>query len=104
MANSRTIENLTPRQRSFAFFTVMLAFTIDVVDSTIVNTAIPVIQADLAMDANAIQWVVAAYFLSFAVLLIAGGRMGDMFGYRRMFLTGVGSFTLASIACGLADT
>ena len=104
MANKRTIERLTPRQRSLAFSTIMLAFTIDVVDSTIVNTAIPVIQTDLAVDANAIQWVVAAYFLSFAVLLIAGGRLGDLFGYRRLFLIGVATFTAASIGCGLAET
>ena len=104
MARRRTIEGLTARQRSLAFATIMLAFTIDVVDSTIVNTAVPVIQTDLGVGSNAIQWIVASYFMSFAVLLIAGGRLGDLFGYRRMFLIGVTSFTAASMACGLAAT
>ena len=95
---------MSERGRRLAFATVMLAFAMDVVDSTIVNTAIPAIQSDLAAGGHAIQWVIAGYFLSFAVLLVTGGRLGDLYGYRRLFLVGVASFTLASLACGLAAT
>lgn len=98
------IETLTPERRRLAFACVLLAFVLDLVDSTIVNTALPAIQANLHAGAPATQWVVTGYFLAFAVLLVAGGRLGDLYGYRRMFLIGVSGFTLASVACGAAAT
>ncbi|MFD1949780.1 MFS transporter [Sphingomonas arantia] len=93
---------LTARQRSLAFATILVAFVMDVVDSTIVNTALPAMQRGLGASDAAMQWVVSGYFLTFAVLLVVGGRLGDLFGYRRMFLIGVIGFTAASLACGLA--
>ena len=91
-------------RRNLALLTVMLAFVLDIADSTIVNTALPAIQHELAASNAAAQWMVAGYFLSFSVFLVTGGRLGDLFGYRRLFLAGVAAFTLASLGCGLAQS
>ena len=96
------IETITPRQKSLAFFTLIVALVLEIVDTTIVNTALPTIQRNFSGGGAQSQWIVAGYSMSFAVLLILGGRLGDLYGYRKMFLTGVAGFTLASIACGLA--
>lgn len=93
---------LSPSRRTLAFVTVMLAFVLEIVDSTIVNTALPAIQQDLRAGDTVAQWVAAGYFLSFALLLVVGGRLGDLYGYRRLFVLGVAGFTLASVACGIA--
>lgn len=93
---------LTRRQQNLALVTLIVAVVLEIVDLTIVNTALPAITADFGAKAEAVQWIVAGYALSFALLLMAGGRLGDSFGYRRMFLWGVAGFTLASVACGLA--
>ncbi|MDI2130022.1 MFS transporter [Yinghuangia seranimata] len=76
---------------------------ITTLDFFIVNVAIPATQADLGASSAAIQWVVAGYGLALAGLLITGGRLGDMAGRRRMFMIGLGAFTIASAACGLAQ-
>jgi EmrB/QacA subfamily drug resistance transporter len=82
---------------------VVLAGTFMVVlDFFIVNVALPSMQARLHAGAGAIEWVVAGYALTSAVFLVAGGRLGDQLGRRRMFSLGLGLFTLASAACGLA--
>lgn len=93
---------MSARQKSLAFFTLVVALVLEIVDLTIVNTALPAIQADFAGGGAQAQWVVAGYSLSFAVLLILGGRLGDLYGCRAMFLLGVGGFTLASLLCGAA--
>lgn len=93
---------LTRRQQNLALITLIVAVVLEIVDLTIVNTALPAITADFGAKAEAVQWIVAGYALSFALLLMAGGRLGDSFGYRRMFLWGVAGFTLASALCGLA--
>jgi len=93
---------LTRRQQNLALVTLIVAVVLEIVDLTIVNTALPAITADVGASPAAVQWIVAGYALSFALLLMAGGRLGDSFGYRRMFLIGVAGFTLASVACGLA--
>jgi EmrB/QacA subfamily drug resistance transporter len=92
----------THRQRTIALVIVALAFVMDLLDTTIVNIAIPSIQDNLGASYASIQWLIAGYSLSFAVLLITGGRMGDVFGYKKLFLIGVGGFTLASLLSGLA--
>ena len=97
-------ESMSPRQKTLALLTLIIALVLEIVDMTIVNTALPAIKADLAANAEASQWIVAGYALSFALLLMAGGRMGDSFGYRRMFVIGVAGFTLASLGCGIAMT
>lgn len=93
---------LDRRQQNLALAVLIVAVVLEIVDLTIVNTALPAISAAFAANAEAVQWIVAGYALSFALLLMAGGRLGDSFGYRRVFLWGVAGFTLASAACGLA--
>lgn len=78
------------------------AFVMDLLDNTIVNIAIPSIQHNLGASYAAIQWLVAGYSLAFAILLITGGRLGDVIGYKKMFLIGVAGFTLASLLSGVA--
>jgi MFS family permease len=73
-------------------------------DVTIVNVAIPTIKARLHASGAALQLVVAGYTVTYAMLLITGARLGDLRGHRRLFLVGLGTFTLASLACGLAPT
>ena len=90
------------RMRTVALVVVALAFVMDLLDSTIVNVAIPSIQTNLNASYAAIQWLVAGYALSFALLLVSGGRMGDVFGYKKLFMIGVGGFTVASLLSGLA--
>jgi MFS family permease len=92
----------TQQQRTIALIIVALAFVMDLLDTTIVNIAIPSIQANLGASYATIQWLIAGYSLSFAVLLITGGRMGDVFGYKKLFIIGVSGFTLASLLSGLA--
>ena len=81
----------------FALFMVML-------DNTAVNVALPSIQADFDASLSALEWTVNAYTLTFAVLLVTGGRLGDIFGRRRMFLFGVVVFALASATIGFAPS
>ncbi|MES1246855.1 MAG: MFS transporter [Actinomycetota bacterium] len=80
---------------SFGLFMIML-------DNTIVNVALPSIERDLHMTVSNLEWVVTAYALSFAALLITGGKLGDFYGRRRMFVLGLVIFTGSSLACGLA--
>ena len=78
----------------FALFMIML-------DNTVVNVALPSIQRDLGASISGLEWTVSGYTLSFAVLLATGGRLGDIFGRRRMFLIGVVIFALSSATAGL---
>ncbi|MFI8965393.1 MFS transporter [Streptomyces sp. NPDC053493] len=91
-------------KRKVALIVVLFAAFMDLLDSTIVNVAIPSIQSDLGTGYATVQWVVAGYLLSFAVLLILGGRLGDMYGRKKLFLTGVAGFTIASALCGFAGS
>ncbi|WP_049622736.1 DHA2 family efflux MFS transporter permease subunit [Frateuria defendens] len=75
-----------------------------VLDTTIVNVALPSIRADLKFTDAALAWVVNAYMLTYGGFLLLGGRLGDLYGHRRLFLAGIAVFTLASLACGLAGT
>ena len=75
-----------------------------VLDTTIVNVALPSIRDDLGFSETSLAWVVNAYLLTFGGFLLLGGRLGDLFGHRRLFLIGIALFTLASLACGLATS
>ena len=75
-----------------------------VLDGTIVNVALPSIREDLGFSETSLAWVVNAYLLTFGGFLLLAGRLGDLFGARRLFLFGLGLFTLASLACGLANS
>ncbi|PRH79271.1 MFS transporter [Streptomyces solincola] len=90
------------RRRWLALAIVMTAAFMDLVDVTIVNIAIPSIERDLSASFGAIQWVTAGYALAFAAGLITGGRLGDIYGRKRLFLVGIAGFTLASALCGFA--
>ncbi|MGH7241540.1 MAG: MFS transporter [Candidatus Saccharimonadales bacterium] len=94
--------SFTNKQRTIALVIVAFAFIMDLLDNTIVNIAIPSIQANLGASYATIQWLIAGYALTFATLLITGGRMGDVFGYKKIFMAGVAGFTLASLFCGIA--
>ncbi|MDH6703470.1 EmrB/QacA subfamily drug resistance transporter [Kitasatospora sp. MAA19] len=93
----------TDRRRWIALAIVMVASFMDLVDVTIVNIAIPSIQEDTGASFSAIQWVTGGYALAFAIGLITGGRLGDIYGRKRLFLIGIGGFTVASALCGLAS-
>jgi EmrB/QacA subfamily drug resistance transporter len=88
--------------RWFVFAVVVAADVMDLMDSTIVNVAGPSIRAALGGSASTLQWLSAGYTLAFAVFLVTGARLGDMFGRRRLFLIGSAGFTLMSAACALA--
>ena len=75
-----------------------------VLDVTIVGVALPSIREDLGFSETSLAWVVNAYLLTFGGFLLLGGRLGDLFGHRRLFLIGIALFTLASLACGLATS
>ena len=82
---------------SFGLFMIML-------DNTVVNVALPAIQEDLGADLSQLQWIVAGYALTFAALMLIGGKLADAFGRRLIFVIGIVIFTLASLWCGLSDT
>ncbi len=81
---------------------VLLADVLDLMDSTITNIAAPTIVRDIGGGESLIKWLGAGYALAMGVLLVLGGRLGDRYGKRRMFLIGIAGFTLASLGCGLA--
>ena len=83
---------------------VCLAQFMVILDATIVNVALPSIQADLGMSDSGLQWVVNAYALLFGGFLLLGGRAGDLIGRKRVFLAGVVLFTVASLLCGVAQS
>src|SRR6201985_2776462 len=92
-----------PTTPGWAPLAVMLTGTFMIVlDFFIVNVAIPSMQRHLHASAAGVEWVVTAYGLTYGVGLITGGRLGDRYGRRRMFMLGLAVFTLASLACGLA--
>ncbi|WP_010105936.1 DHA2 family efflux MFS transporter permease subunit, partial [Burkholderia oklahomensis] len=91
-------------KRWYALVVLCLGVLMIVLDSTIVNVALPSIGADLHFSETALVWIVNAYMLTFGGCLLLGGRLGDLYGHRRMFLAGLTLFTLASLACGLAQT
>src|SRR4051812_37113561 len=74
------------------------------VDATVVNVALPSLQADLHATLTQVQWVVEAYALFLGALILVGGSIGDQFGRKRMFLLGVIAFTVASLLCGVATS
>jgi EmrB/QacA subfamily drug resistance transporter len=80
---------------AFGLFMIML-------DNTVVNVALPSIQRDLHVKLSELEWIVTGYALTFAALLITGGKLGDLYGRRRTFVIGIAIFTLSSLACGLA--
>jgi EmrB/QacA subfamily drug resistance transporter len=91
-------------RRWIALLIVCLGTLMIVLDATIVNVALPSIREDLGFSQTSLAWVVNAYLLTFGGFLLLGGRLGDIFGHRRLFLIGIVLFTLASLACGIANS
>ncbi|MBB4700386.1 MFS transporter [Sphaerisporangium siamense] len=89
-------------RRWWALVAVSLATFMTYLDNNVVNVALPTIQRDLGLSISGLEWIVSCYMLVFAGLLMAGGRLADVFGQRRVFLTGLGVFTIASAAAGLS--
>jgi EmrB/QacA subfamily drug resistance transporter len=95
---------LTTRARWFALYVLCLGTLMIVLDVTIVNVALPSIKRDLGFSQDSLAWVVNAYLLTYGGFLLLAGRLGDLFGQRRLFLCGIAFFTLASLACGLSNS
>ncbi|MGN6162701.1 MAG: MFS transporter, partial [Marmoricola sp.] len=107
MSVADTLAPTTGEQRGYTFrwfvmAAVIIADVMDLLDATIANLAGPSIRHDLGGSSTTIQWVLAAYTVSFAIGLITSARAGDLIGRRPMFIVGMAGFTLASLACGLA--
>src|SRR5947208_4504214 len=98
--NAKTEQAAIPdaQKRWWALLVLCLGVLMIVLDTTIVNVALPSIRTDLAFSETALVWVVNAYMLTFGGFLLLGGRLGDLYGHRRLFLAGIALFTLASLA------
>ncbi len=96
--------SLDSRSRWLALLIVCLGDLMIVLDVTIVGVALPSIREDLDFSETSLAWVVNAYLLTFGGFLLLGGRLGDLFGHRRLFIAGIALFTGASLACGLASS
>jgi EmrB/QacA subfamily drug resistance transporter len=92
------------RDRWVALVVLCTGFLMIILDQTIVNVALPSIQSDLGFSQSSLAWVVNAYLIAFGGLLLLAGRLGDLVGRKRIFMTGLALFTAASLACGLADS
>src|ERR1700690_4014788 len=93
----------TERAGRWILAATILGSSMAFIDSTIVNVALPALQASLHATVVGVQWVVESYGLLLGALILVGGSLGDLFGRRRMFLIGAGIFAIASIACGMAS-
>jgi EmrB/QacA subfamily drug resistance transporter len=106
--NSKEANSMSPmidtRRRWLALYVLCLASLMIVLDVTIVGVALPSIRQDLGFSETSLAWVVNGYLLTYGGFLLLGGRLGDLFGHRRLFIAGISVFTVASLACGLATT
>ena len=98
------MSELDARTRWLALYVLCLASLMIVLDVSIVGVALPSIQDDLGFSETSLAWVVNAYLLTYGGFLLLGGRLGDLYGHRRLFLIGISLFTVASLACGLSTT
>ncbi len=92
------------RRKIFILLTMCFALFMAMLDNTVVNVALPTISRELATGVSGLQWIVDGYVLAFATLLLTGGILGDRWGRKRMFLSGLAIFTIASLACGLSQS
>jgi EmrB/QacA subfamily drug resistance transporter len=97
-------DQLSNRTRWLALVILCVGDLMIVVDTTVVNVALPSIRNDLAFSQTSLAWVVNAYMLTFGGFLLLAGRLGDLFGHRRLFLIGITAFTTASLVCGLSTS
>ncbi len=99
-----TIEQVGDPRRWLALPVLLTGAFLPVLDFNVVNLALPAIRQNLGATSSEVQFVISAYAATYAVFLITGGRLGDLFGRRRLFLLGVAGFTLASLLCGLSPS
>src|SRR3954462_392269 len=92
------------RRRWVAFYVICLGTLMVVLDTTIVNVALPSIRSSLGFSETSLAWVVNAYLLTYGGFLLLSGRLGDLYGQRRIFLAGIALFTVSSVACGLSTS
>ena len=92
------------REKVAVLLTMCFALAMAMLDNTVVNIALPTIQRELGATVSDLQWIIDGYVLAFASLLLTGGILGDRYGRKRMFLTGLAIFTLASLGCGLSGS
>src|SRR5258708_29729172 len=92
------------KNRWLALGVLCLGTLMEVLDTTIVNVALPSIRTDLVFSEASLAWVINAYLLTFGGFLLLGGRLGDLFGQKKLFIIGISIFTLASLSCGLSQT
>src|SRR5215813_8771490 len=97
-------QTLDDRRRWIALVVLCVGMLMIVLDTTVVNVALPSIQEDLGFSASGLAWVVNAYLIAFGGLLLLAGRLGDLISRRDMFLGGLAVFTLSSIVCGVASS
>ena len=102
--NPQKLSASEDRQRWIALYVLCAGMLMIVLDATVVNVALPTIQDDLGFTSSNLAWVVNAYMIAFGGLLLFAGRMGDLVGRRRMFLSGLAVFSVASLLCGLAPS
>jgi len=93
-----------PRRKWWTLAAVAVGLFMIMLDNTVVNVALPSIQADLEIGLSELEWIVAGYALTFAALMLTGGKVADAYGRRLVFVVGIAVFTLASLFCGLADS
>ena len=94
---------MTPTRR-WTLVATILGSSLTFIDGTVVNVALPALQAGLHATMTDVQWVIEAYALLLGALILVGGSLGDQLGRKRVFLSGVAVFTIASVACGFATT
>src|ERR671918_868201 len=90
------------RKKTTVLLTMCFALFMAMLDNTVVNVALPTLSRDLRAGVSGLQWIVDGYVLALASLLLTGGIMGDRYGRKRMFLSGLVVFTIASLLCGLS--
>src|SRR3712207_5552349 len=95
---------MTDRQRWISLYVLCVGMLMIVLDATVVNVALPAIQDDLRFSQSGLAWVVNAYLIAFGGLLLLAGRLGDLVSRKRVFLVGLGVFTVASLLCGIAQS
>src|SRR5436309_12550672 len=96
--------SMTDRKRWISLYVLCVGMLMIVLDATVVNVALPSIRRDLGFSQASLAWVINAYLIAFGGLLLLAGRFGDILGRRTIFMTGLAVFTLASLACGAAQT
>jgi EmrB/QacA subfamily drug resistance transporter len=103
-ATNQRVPARSDRTRWIALFVVCLGQLMIILDTTIVNVALPAIQTDLHFSQSSLTWVIDGYLITFGSLLLLAGRLGDLFGRKRIFLAGVAAFVAASVLCGFAPS